>query len=30
MKPFEKHDIEALQDASLLVFKIGSNPRCSL
>lgn len=26
LKPFEKHDIEALQDASLLVFKIGSNP----
>ena len=30
LKPFEKQDIEALQDASLLVFKIGSNPRCSL
>lgn len=30
MKPFEKHDIQAIQDASLLVFKIGSNPRCSL
>ena len=30
MKPFEKHDIEAIKDASLLVFKIGSNPRCSL
>lgn len=30
MKPFEKHDIEAIKDASMLVFKIGSNPRCSL
>jgi quercetin dioxygenase-like cupin family protein len=30
MNPFEEHDIEAIQDASLLVIKTGSQTGCNL
>lgn len=30
MNPFEEHDIEALQNSSLLVFKVGSSIGCNL
>lgn len=30
MNPFEEHDIEAIQDSSLLVVKTGSHTSCNL
>ncbi|MGX9708492.1 cupin domain-containing protein [Laceyella tengchongensis] len=30
MNPFEEHDIEAIQDSNLLVFKVGSQSSCNL